>query len=127
MSQLALPALPDGVTNTTPQERTAILRNIKAAWRAPKEPPPPSPVHEQHTRLLIIDAELREAISRALMAVNTTRKADGEKPLDWNTFVVYGLLKNGLAAFEAARAEYEASQRMVLSADEARAMAGRRR
>ena len=58
---------------------------------------------------------------------SSQRKKQKEPPIDWNTFVVYGLVKNGLAAFEAARAEYEASSRLVLSADEVRARAGRNR
>ena len=91
-------------------------------------PAPVAPkVHSIKSRLLFYDEELGDAISAALTVVNLQRKEMSEKPLDWNTFVVYGLLKNGLAAFEAARAEFEASQRLVLSADEARAMAGRRR
>lgn len=119
--------MPEGVTLTTPEERAAILRGLQdaRAGDVEKRPAPPT-VHTKRTRLLFYDAELGEAISQALQAVNAERKTQKEPPLDWNTFVVYGLLKNGLAAFEAARAEFEASQRLVLSADEARALAGRR-
>ena len=123
------PSAPEGITLTTPEERAAILHAVQDAARkpAPVEPIAQEPVHAKRTRLLFYDAELGEAISQALTIVNVQRKKQKEPPIDWNTFVVYGLVKNGLAAFEAARAEYEASSRLVLSADEVRARAGRNR
>jgi hypothetical protein len=119
----------DAPTSTTPEERAAIMRRLQDAAAAERhEEPAPAPpsVHEQRSRLIIFDAELGEAISRALAAVNAERATQTERPLSWNHFVVYGLIKSALAAFDAARAEYEASQRLVLSADEVRERRARR-
>jgi len=74
---------------------------------------------QRRSRFLVYDGEIGAEIDNALAFFNERRKEAGETPMDWNTFVAYGLLRRGLESFNAARAEYERSQRHVLTPEEA--------